>query len=657
MPEAQPSDPPPRPEGHTPKAPKPKPEPEPEPTPNVAGEPAPAADHEKTCRCMQCNLVKRHKGQEQPSATKTPPKPAQDDANTDQVRAHEASCTCSICKLVRKDGSKHTGARFNERAQKENLPSPGAGNTPRTSTGTKSGHGPACACTACTRTRAHEKQTSVEYSRDETARALWNRGKTALSCGRTEQAIRFFSQCIVKDPNAAAFFRSRGDAHALRKDHAAALADFQRAHELLKAALPMTAAPVLVKIARCRLCLGSHGPAMCAIREALSIDPGDAVALALKKRLSAIESSVEAYQNAKARRQWKAARVAYEACAKAYREDGGVFPVMMRCWEVEADVAEAKWTEALAIANLATNPKSVEALFMHALVLFLTADLGEALNQINAALKLDPDNGEAKTARSRFKTVMKFKKDGNSRFKAGDSSGAIEKWTSALNLVAEKEEEGLGGRIRAILLLNRSKARLKTGDPTDALKDVNAAGKLDPDNVKITVTRGRIYVGLELFESAVQEFKAALQADATQLGVADRWTVQSELDDAEQRGAQEGNKMKDWYEILGVDWGCTTADIRKAYLVQSLKHHPDKGGVAEKFRLVTEAYTTLSDPDERRRYDDNIWEVDEFFYSARSGDPETDAHKIARWGSLGGSSLLFIHGSNYCSHCIHFDIP
>jgi len=244
---------------------------------------------------------------------------------------------------------------------------------------------------------------------------------------------------------------------------------------------------------------------------------------------------------------------------------------------------------------------------MHALVLFLSADLGEAVNQINSALKLDPDNGEAKAARSRFKSVMDLKEDGNSRFKAGDSTGAIEKWTSALNLVAEKEEEGRGGRIRAFLLLNRSRAKLKIGQHPDALKDANAAGKLDPDNVKIVVTRGRIYVGLELFESAVQEFKAALQADATMLGATDRRTMQSELDDAEQRAAREKSKVKDWYEILGVDWDCTTAEIRKAYRAQSLKHHPDKGGVAEKFRMITEAYNILSDPIEKLRYDANIW--------------------------------------------------
>ena len=77
---------------------------------------------------------------------------------------------------------------------------------------------------------------------------------------------------------------------------------------------------------------------------------------------------------------------------------------------------------------------------------------------------------------------------------------------------------------------------------------MNAASKLDPDNVKIVITRARIYVALELFDSAIQEFKSAL---ADTLATGDRQTLQGELDDLEQHAAKERLKVKDYYEILG----------------------------------------------------------------------------------------------------------
>lgn len=97
---------------------------------------------------------------------------------------------------------------------------------------------------------------------------------------------------------------------------------------------------------------------------------------------------------------------------------------------------------------------------------------------------------------------------------------------------------------------------------------MNAAGKLDPDNVKIVVIRARIYVALELFDSAIQEFKSAL-ADGSKLAAGDRRTVQDELDDVEQRAVKERLKVKDYYEILGA-YLCETRSIAALLNVDSL---------------------------------------------------------------------------------------
>ena len=71
-------------------------------------------------------------------------------------------------------------------------------------------------------------------------------------------------------------------------------------------------------------------------------------------------------------------------------------------------------------------------------------------------------------------------------------------------------------------------------------------------------------------------------------------------------------EKRDYYEVLGLDKSASADDIKGAYRKAALKWHPDrwvsgtdaeKKTAEEKFKEASEAYSVLSDPDKKAKYD------------------------------------------------------
>src|ERR1043165_8572073 len=64
---------------------------------------------------------------------------------------------------------------------------------------------------------------------------------------------------------------------------------------------------------------------------------------------------------------------------------------------------------------------------------------------------------------------------------------------------------------------------------------------------------------------------------------------------------------RDYYEILGVSRTATEQELKSAYRRLAVKYHPDKNpndaAAEENFKEAAEAYSVLSDAEQRRRYD------------------------------------------------------
>ena len=197
--------------------------------------------------------------------------------------------------------------------------------------------------------------------------------------------------------------------------------------------------------------------------------------------------------------------------------------------------------------------------------------------------------------------VEQYKQAGNNAYNAGNYKDAQAHYSTALSHKVEDLP------MKAVLFCNRSAAQIKMGKYIDAIADCTRAMALDRSYNRAYQRRAEAYEKIGDYKSASRDLERYVRS----MGGYER--VPSELRRhyamVQRRATRDGQLNP--YFVLGLGTSATSSEIKTTYRKLALKYHPDKTSsqdleknVAEGlFKIISEAYTVLSDPDKKAKYD------------------------------------------------------
>ncbi|XP_058814259.1 dnaJ homolog subfamily C member 7 isoform X1 [Topomyia yanbarensis] len=458
-----------------------------------------------------------------------------------------------------------------------------------------------------------------------------NAGNEQYKIKRYDAALNLYTEAINLCPGSPAYYGNRAATYMMLGDYKSALRDAKQS-----VALDAKFEKGYIRITKCCLLLGDLVGTEQAIKKFLELDPANQ---SLKQELQSLKQLRDLNEKAASCYDRQDYRTCLYHCDNAIKIAPG--SIHYKLLKAECLAMLERFDEAgdIAISIMHSNSTNADAIYVRGLTLYYSDNLEKGLLHFERALQLDPDHKKAKLMRIKAKQLKERKERGNEMFKAGKFREALAVYTEALTL------DPMNKDINSKLYYNRALVNSKLSNSQDAITDCTCALQLNEKYMKALLQRAKLHYGMENFEECVKDYEKALKFEKT-------IEIKNLLKDAKLQ--LKKSKRKDYYKILGVSKQASEDEIKKAYRKRALVHHPDRHANSSddekkeqerKFKEVGEAYTVLSDPVKKSRYDNgyDIEDLDQSdvdpqqmfrqFFQFQGGD--------AGFGGFGGGGSNF----------------
>uniref|UniRef100_A0A8C1EMB2 DnaJ homolog subfamily C member 7 n=1 Tax=Cyprinus carpio carpio TaxID=630221 RepID=A0A8C1EMB2_CYPCA len=366
------------------------------------------------------------------------------------------------------------------------------------------------------------------------------------------EAFNFYTKAIDLCPKNASYYGNRAATLMMLSRYREALEDSQQAVRL-----DDTFMKGHMREGKCHLLLGNAMAASRCFQKVQELEPENSQ---VQQELKSAESILEFERLAEISFEKRDFRMVVFCMDRALQSASACH--RFKVLKAECLALLGRYPEAQSVASdiLRMDSTNGDALYVRGLCLYYEDCIDKAVQFFVQALRMAPDHEKARLACRNAKALKAKKEEGNKAFKEGSYEEAYDLYSEALTI--------------------------------------------DPNNIK---TNAKLYcnratVGSK-YEEAVRDYEKVYQTEKTKEHKSLLKNAQLEL---------KKSKRKDYYKVLGVEKNATEDEIKKAYRKRALMHHPDRhsGASAEvqkeeekKFKEVGEAFTVLSDPKKKSRYD------------------------------------------------------